>query len=81
MIGVCLKDNDSDEFIEMPPLREHVEDIPELLEYYTEQLHQEEALDCRHFTVASQNPLRYHHWPGDIAELHVLIRLVLTMVQ
>jgi len=67
--------------IRVPPLRDHVEDIPELLEYHAEQLHHEENLDYRHFTVASQNLLRYHHWPGNIAELRALIRLVLATGQ
>ncbi|OBS08270.1 sigma-54-dependent transcriptional regulator [Acidihalobacter prosperus] len=67
--------------IRVPPLREHVEDVPELLQYHTDRLHQDEGLNYRHFTVASQNFLRYHHWPGNIAELRALVRLVLTSGQ
>lgn len=67
--------------IRVPPLREHVEDVPELLQYHTDRLHQDEGLSYRHFTVASQNFLRYHHWPGNIAELRALIRLVLSSGQ
>lgn len=67
--------------VRVPPLREHVEDVPELLQYHTDRLHQDEGLSYRHFTVASQNFLRYHHWPGNVAELRALVRLVLATGQ
>lgn len=64
--------------VRVPALREHVEDVPELLQYHTDRLHQDEGLNYRHFTVASQNFLRYHHWPGNVAELQALVRRLLV---
>lgn len=67
--------------VRVPALREHVEDVPELLQYHTDRLHQDEGLSYRHFTVASQNFLRYHHWPGNVAELQALVRRLLASGQ
>ncbi len=63
----------------VPPLREHNEDIPELLDYFVNKLGQAEGLPYRYFPVASQNRLRYHSWPGNSQELqHVVRKLLLS---
>ena len=60
-------------------LREHTEDIPDLLEYYTDWFVANESLKYRHFDVAAQNRLRNHDWPGNLRELKNLVqRLLLT---
>ena len=53
-------------------LREHVEDVTELLVYYVNLLVDKEALPYRNFTVAAQNRLRHYEWPGNIRELEGL---------
>lgn len=55
--------------VHVPPLREHREDIPELLEFYMNLFVTRDNLPYRHFSVASQNRLRNHDWPGNIREL------------
>lgn len=65
-------------YIHVPALREHAEDVPELLQYHADRLHHEEGLAYRQFAVAAQNRLRHHHWPGNVAELVSLVRLVLV---
>jgi two-component system nitrogen regulation response regulator NtrX len=65
-------------YIHVPALREHAEDVPELLQYHADRLHREEGLAYRQFTVAAQNRLRHHRWPGNVAELVSLVRLVLV---
>ena len=64
--------------IPIPSLDEHIEDIPELLEYYVNWYSDHEQLPYRHFNVAAQNLLRNHHWSGDINQLKQFIRAILT---
>ena len=64
--------------IAIPSLDEHIEDIPELLEYYANWYSDQENLPYRHFDVAAQNLLRNHHWSGDIIQLKQFIRTILS---
>ncbi len=64
--------------IEIPSLDEHIEDIPELLEYYVNWYSDEEQLPYRHFDVAAQNLLRNYRWNGDIDQLKRFIRRILA---
>ena len=64
--------------IRIPSLDEHIEDIPELLEYYVNWYSEYEQLPYRHFGVAAQNLLRNHHWIGEISQLKQFIRIVLN---
>ena len=64
--------------IVIPSLDEHIEDIPELLEYYVNWYSDHEQLPYRHFNVAAQNLLRNHCWSGDISELKQFIRAILS---
>ena len=66
------------EAIRIPSLDEHVEDIPELLEYYVNWYSEREQLPYRHFGVAAQNLLRNHHWGGEISQLKRFVKTVLS---
>ena len=62
----------------VPPLREHREDVPELVSYYIDVLVTRENLPNRRLTVGAQNCLRNHRWPGNVRELiNVLQRLLI----
>jgi len=63
--------------LEIPPLRERSEDVPELLTYFLNRLAQAEMLEYRPFTVAAQNRLRYYSWPGNLREMKSLVRNLL----
>ncbi|MCP3688202.1 MAG: sigma-54-dependent Fis family transcriptional regulator [Gammaproteobacteria bacterium] len=63
--------------IHIPSLDEHIEDIPEILEYYANWFSENEQLPYRHFGVAAQNLLRNHHWSGGITNLKLFIKSVL----
>ena len=65
------------EAIHIPSLDEHLEDIPELLEYYVNWYSEQEHLPYRHFGVAAQNLLRNHHWDGEISQLKEFVKTVL----
>jgi len=64
--------------ITIPSLDQHIEDIPELLEYYVNWYSDQEQLPYRHFDVAAQNLLRNHRWSGDIAQLKQFVKTVLA---
>ncbi len=63
----------------IPPLNEHPEDVPELLNYYVDQLTEQDGLPYRHFSVSAQNYLRNHQWFGNIRELRNLVQRLLIM--
>ncbi len=63
----------------VPPLRDHREDIPELLESAVDRLVEQEKLPYRRFSIGAQNLLRNHNWPGNIRELKNLVQRVLIL--
>jgi DNA-binding NtrC family response regulator len=63
----------------VPPLREHREDIPELLQSAVDRLVEQEKLPYRRFSIAAQNILRNHNWPGNIRELKNLVQRLLIL--
>ena len=65
--------------IRVPPIREHYEDIPELLEYYVNFFVEQEGLSYKHFTTAALNRLRRYSWPGNLRELKNLVQRLLIL--
>ncbi len=65
--------------LHIPPLREHPEDVPELLDYYVEHFVMTEGLPYRGFTTAAQNRLRNYGWPGNVRELKNLVQRLLIL--
>ena len=65
--------------LHIPPLREHREDIPELLEYYVDYCVSQEKLPYRRFGVGAQNHLRNHPWRGNVRELKNLVQRLLIL--
>ncbi len=65
--------------LHVPPLREHNEDIPELLRYYVDYFATHEKLPYRRFSVGSQNYMRNYSWPGNVRELKNLVQRVLIL--
>ena len=60
-------------------LKEHPEDVPELLNYYVDKLTEQDNLPYRHFSVPAQNHLRNYPWFGNIRELRNLVQRLLIM--
>ncbi|MDH5631385.1 MAG: sigma-54 dependent transcriptional regulator [Gammaproteobacteria bacterium] len=67
--------------LRIPALRDHVEDMPELVTAYTEWFADREGLAYRRFTTGALNTLRNHAWPGNIHELRALIKQLLILNQ
>jgi DNA-binding NtrC family response regulator len=65
--------------LHIPLLREHADDVHELLNYYIDHMVTHERLGYRHFTVAAQNRLRNYEWPGNIRELRNLVQRLLIL--
>ncbi|MFQ5469664.1 MAG: sigma-54-dependent transcriptional regulator [Gammaproteobacteria bacterium] len=61
------------------PLREHNEDIAELLEYYVDFYATQENLAYRTFSTAAINRLRNYPWPGNVRELKNLVQRLLIL--
>ncbi|TDJ32818.1 MAG: sigma-54-dependent Fis family transcriptional regulator [Gammaproteobacteria bacterium] len=65
--------------LRVPPLREHREDVPDLLNAAVDQLVDQDNLPYRRFSVAAQNRLRNYAWPGNVRELKNLVQRVLIL--
>ena len=65
--------------IVVPPLREHYEDVPDILEYFVNYFVEREGLPYRYFTTAAQNSLRRYPWPGNSRELKNLVQRMLIL--
>jgi two-component system, NtrC family, nitrogen regulation response regulator NtrX len=64
--------------LRMPPLRDHREDVPELVNVYLDWLIDTQRLAYRRFTTGALNALRNYAWPGNTRELmNVVQRLVI----
>jgi len=55
--------------IELPPLREHPEDIRELVRYHIDQFCEKYGLTPKGFSPEFLDTLRAHAWPGNVREL------------
>jgi len=65
--------------LKIPPLREHTEDVPELLSLYVDYFVSREKIPFRRFPVAAQNFLRNYAWPGNIRELKNLVQRLMIL--
>ncbi|AMN45621.1 nitrogen assimilation regulatory protein NtrX [Steroidobacter denitrificans] len=65
--------------LNVPPLREYAQDVPELLRHYADRLVDEQHLPLRRFSVAAQNRLRNYPWPGNVRELRNLVQRLLIL--
>ena len=64
--------------ITMPPLRERLEDLPALIDFFVTKHAQQHGVDKPIFTAEAFEKLKAYHWPGNIRELgHVIERVML----
>jgi DNA-binding NtrC family response regulator len=67
--------------LSIPALREHSEDVLDLVAYYSDHYVETEKLPYRSFSTAALNRLRQYEWPGNIRELKNLIQRLLILGQ
>lgn len=65
--------------LHVPPLREHLEDVPELVNFYLNWMVEKENLPYRRFSTGALNLLRNHGWPGNVRELKNLVQRLLIL--
>ena len=64
--------------INVPPLRDRTDDIPELIEYFVDNISSEMGKSVPRFTQDAIEELQKYRWTGNIRELHnVIERLVI----
>ena len=65
--------------ISIPPLREHKEDIPYLVDHFLARLARESAKPITGITPAAMRLLMDFHWPGNIRELENMIERAVAL--
>ena len=64
--------------IKVPPLKERVDDIPLLVDYFSEKITQEQGTNKKEFTPEAIDVLKSYEWRGNIRELrNVVERLII----
>ena len=68
----------SDEvLLDLPPLRQCLQDIPELLKGFIDYFGKTEGLMPRRFSLAAQNILTKYAWPGNLKQLKNMVHATL----
>jgi len=65
--------------IRVPPLRERVEDIPELVNEFLREIVLDTNLDTKDFSEEAMSILQRYHWPGNVRELKNLAERLVIM--
>ena len=65
--------------IDIPPLREHKDDIPALADFFLEKFSRESGKSVNGFTSAAMKMLIDHYWPGNVRELQNAIERAVTL--
>jgi two-component system, NtrC family, nitrogen regulation response regulator NtrX len=65
--------------IRVPPLRERVEDLPELIKEFTHEMSQKTNLGLKNFADDAIDILKQYHWPGNVRELKNMVERLVIM--
>ena len=63
----------------IPPLRDRLDDINVLIDFFTDSLVNDEGLPGRSFPIAARSKLKGHLWPGNCRELKNFIQRLLIL--
>ena len=64
--------------LRLPPLRERIEDVPDLTRHFLRKA-EAEGLPVKRFDVSAIERLRAHSWPGNVRELENLVRRLVVL--
>jgi len=64
---------------QIPPLRERLEDLPPLIDYFNSRYSQAYKRDTKNFTETAMEVMRNYPWPGNVRELRNTIERVVIM--
>jgi two-component system nitrogen regulation response regulator GlnG len=62
----------------LPPLRERIEDIPDLVRHFLRKA-ENDGLPVKRFDAAALDRLKSHSWPGNVRELENLVRRLVVL--
>ncbi|MGA8222778.1 MAG: sigma-54 dependent transcriptional regulator [Candidatus Acidiferrales bacterium] len=65
--------------IDIPPLRDHKEDIPALANFFLEKFARESGKPIKGITPAAMKLLMDFHWPGNVRELENIVERGVTL--
>lgn len=65
--------------LEIPPLRERIEDIPVLAEHFLRKIAEKWAVPLKKLEQNTLDALKCYHWPGNIRELEHLLEKLYCM--
>ena len=65
----------------VPPLRERVDDIPELIDEFLKEIFLNTNLRSKPFSDAAVEILKKYHWPGNVRELKNLVERLIIMTK
>lgn len=65
--------------IDIPPLREHKDDIPDLVEHFLARFARESGQPIRGISPAALQKLTSFHWPGNIRELENIMERAVAL--
>lgn len=65
--------------VNLPPLRNRMEDVPLLVNHFLARFSEENGLPTRHFTAEAMRPLLNYGWPGNVRELENVIERAVVL--
>jgi DNA-binding NtrC family response regulator len=65
--------------IQLPPLRERMDDIPLLADYFIQKYCRENDKEPLHLTPQALNAMMDYHWPGNVRELENVIERAVVL--
>jgi DNA-binding NtrC family response regulator len=65
--------------IDIPPLREHKEDIPELARFFLDKFARESGEPAKQITPVALELLVDFHWPGNVRELENILQRAVAL--
>ncbi len=67
--------------IDVPPLRERVEDIPDLAQFFLEKFARENGKEFHEISSSAEDAMCSYRWPGNVRELENVIQQVVILNQ
>ncbi|MBA3812970.1 MAG: sigma-54-dependent Fis family transcriptional regulator [Alphaproteobacteria bacterium] len=65
--------------LQLPSLKEHLEDIPDLVSYFIERLSRQAGVPKRQFSESTLALMKTYDWPGNINELRNVVERALIL--
>jgi Nif-specific regulatory protein len=65
--------------LDVPPLRERLEDVPLLAEHFLRRFVRETGRKIKGFTPAALKKISNYHWPGNVRELRNLVERAVAL--